>query len=113
MKKRQYKKNQKKFILVIADEFNLMLMTDEERKQAWNGFLEFRSRYAFRKKYSDLKRAKPLIYYFPFGKTAQTFLKDISMRSRKMGSSVIIHQEWNEEERKNVGFALAHGTVGK
>lgn len=56
MKKRQYKKNQKKYILVIADEFNLMLMTDEERKQAWKGYEEYRRRYAFRKKYSDLKK---------------------------------------------------------
>lgn len=59
------------------------------------------------------KKAKPLIYYFPFGKTAQTFLKDISKKSRKMRSSVIIHQGLNEEERKNVGFAIAHGTGGK
>ncbi|MEK5358061.1 hypothetical protein [Paenibacillus sp. FSL L8-0709] len=40
MKKRQYKKNQKKYIPVIADEFNLMLMTDEEREQAWKGYEE-------------------------------------------------------------------------
>ncbi|MEK5183324.1 hypothetical protein [Paenibacillus sp. FSL P4-0288] len=112
MKKRQYKKNQKKYILVIADEFNLMLMTDEERKQAWKGYEEYRRRYAFRKKYSDLKKAKPLLYYFPFGKTAQTFLKDISKKSRKMGSSVIIHQGLNEKERINVEFAIAHGTGG-
>lgn len=71
MKKRQRKKNEKKYITIIADEFNLLTMSDEEREKAYKDYMKFRQLYAFKKKYRDLKNAKHLIYYFPVGHSIQ------------------------------------------
>jgi hypothetical protein len=55
MNKRQMKKKQKKYLPIIADESNLMTMTDSEKNKADEDFNKFRERYAFRKKYNDMK----------------------------------------------------------
>lgn len=83
MKKRQRKKNEKKYITIYVDEFNLITMTDEERKQAWDDYLKYRKKYAFRKRYKDLKTSKPLMYIFPPSQSMGSFISEISKRSRK------------------------------
>ncbi|CAK7051879.1 hypothetical protein [Tissierella sp.] len=64
MNKRQRKKRNKKYLPVIADEVNLISMSDEEYKNAIDGYKDFRKKYAYRKKYKNLK-GKVLIYVFP------------------------------------------------
>lgn len=94
MKKRQKKKNQKKYLPIIADEFNLATMTSEEVEQAYKNYEEFRERYAFRKKYKDLKEGKPLYYAFPLGQKFSETLKEISFvgRSRNTGDTFTVTQ---------------------
>lgn len=83
MNKRQKKKREKKKILIVADEFNLSTMTDEEREEAWKGYEEFCKRYAYLKKYKDLKENKQLYYSFPPGKASSEWIKNIARRARK------------------------------
>lgn len=67
MNKRQKKKKEKKYLPIIADEANLLTMTSEEREKAFDDYERFREKYAYRKKYKDLKEGEPLRYYFPIG----------------------------------------------
>lgn len=80
MKKRQRKKNEKKHIPTWADEFMLLTMSEEERRVAWENYNSFRKKFAFRKRYKDLKDAKVLVYYFPVG---QLFMRGPIDQSRK------------------------------
>lgn len=68
MNRRQKKKREKKRIPVIADEANLVGMTDEEVDEAQKGYNNFVHRYAYRKKYKDLKEHKVLYYNYPLSK---------------------------------------------
>ncbi len=83
LNKRQKKKQRKHYLLIIADEANLLTMTEEERKKAYEDYKKFEERFAYRKKYKDLKEGKPLHYYFPFGETATSWMKELSMVARK------------------------------
>lgn len=78
MNKRQKKKKQKKYLPIIADEFNLLTMTIEERNKADKEFDKFRERFAYRKKYKDLKEGKPLRYFYPPGQKFSNAIKDVS-----------------------------------
>lgn len=74
----------RKCLLVIADEYPLILMSEEERAVAIKGFLEFRRQYAYRRKYKDLKSGKILRYFYP-SKGPSEFEKEIFKRCRKSG----------------------------
>lgn len=89
MKKRQKKKNQKKYLLVLADEFNLMTMTPDELKKAEEDFNKYREKYAFRKKYKDLKNQKPLVYYYPPGDKMMKSIKDVSSSGRRQSKTTV------------------------
>lgn len=91
MNKRQIKKNNKKYIPIIADEVNLLTMTKEESEKALMEFNKFRERFAYRKKYKDLEEGRPLVYYFSPGEKVTTYLQEISniaRRSRKTSTVV-------------------------
>lgn len=87
MKKRQRKKNEKKYLPIFADEFALLTMTDEERKKAHEDYLKYRKRYAFRKKYNDLKRGKgrpkSITYFYPLGSKFVRSTNELARRTRK------------------------------
>lgn len=78
MNKRQKKKKEKKYLLIIADEFNLLTMTEEEKKEAFKGYNRYRERFAYRKRYKDLKNDKPLQYYFPVGRNFSNAMSVLS-----------------------------------
>ncbi|MCM3227542.1 hypothetical protein [Terribacillus saccharophilus] len=90
MRKRQKKKNQKKYLPIIADEFNLLTMTADERNKAWKEYDAFREKHGFRKKYKDLKNANPLTYYFPVGRGINNIMNAEST-IRKGISNVVKH----------------------
>lgn len=87
MRKRQRKKNEKKYLPVICDEFNLILMTAEEREEAWRQYESFRKKYAFRKRYKDLKKQRCIYFYMPMSKSVSAFFQSIAQRSRKNNMS--------------------------
>lgn len=78
MNKRQRKKREKKYLPVIADEYNLLTMNEQEREEAWKEYYKFRKRYAFCKTYKELKEGKPLRYYFPCGEQYNKFISQLS-----------------------------------
>lgn len=83
MNKRQKKKREKKKILIMADEFNLLNMTDEEREEALKGYENFVQKYSYRKKYKDLKEGKILFYNFPLGKSSREWINSIANIGRR------------------------------
>lgn len=85
MNKRQKKKREKKIIPVIADEFNLLGMTDEEIEEAQKGYNNFVQRYTYCKKYKDLKEHKILFYSFPLGKSSREWINSIVSIGRRNG----------------------------
>lgn len=92
MNKRQKKKNEKKYLPIIADEFNLVSMTEEEREKACIEFNKFRERFAYRKKYKDLKNGKALVYYYPPGEKVTNFIENVSniaRKTRKLSTRVV------------------------
>lgn len=106
MNKRQRKKNQKKYLPIHADEFNLLTMTEDEQKVAWREYLQFRERYTYCKTYRKLKEFKKvnkgrMIYYqFSVGNQMSKFLQEISMFGRKESKhSVTITQSLTENEK--------------
>lgn len=96
MNKRQKKKKQKKYLPIIADEFNLITMTDAEREKAFEEYNKFREHYAYRKKYKDLNKGKMLHYYFPPGQQAMNFIQTVSNRVRKQSKMVTVTQNIND-----------------
>jgi len=85
MNKRQNKKREKKRLPVVADEANLLTMTNEELEEAHRGYDEFVRKYAYRKKYKNLK-GKYLTYFYPVGKTSSewlTSIMNVTRRTRK------------------------------
>lgn len=92
MNKRQRKKNATKLIPVIADESNLLFMTPEEYDKAIADYTAYCKKYAFRKKYKDLK-TKSLSYYFtiPF-KTTEIISTIARLGSSKNKSSFTVTQ---------------------
>ncbi|MBC1937802.1 hypothetical protein HCA69_15640 [Listeria grandensis] len=79
MNKRQWKKKQGKYLPLFPDEYNLVAMTDAERKQAIDDFMAYREKYAFRKRYKDLKNDSKngniLFYSYPVGATYAAIMK--------------------------------------
>lgn len=76
----------------MADEFNLLNMTDEEREEALKGYKNFVQKYAYRKKYKDLKERKILFYSFPLGKSSREWINSIvsiGRRTRKTPNTAI------------------------
>ena len=65
MNKRQKKKRSKKCLPILADEANLLTMTDEEFKEAIREAELYRQKYGYRKKYKNLKGC--LRYHYPAG----------------------------------------------
>lgn len=97
MNKRQEKKKEKKRVPVIADEFNLIGMTDEEREEALKGYKDFVKKYTYRKKYKDLKLRKYLVYPFPLGKASRewiTNMMNIGRSNRK--TPITVTQSLND-----------------
>lgn len=88
MNKRQRNKKKKKYLPIIADEFNLLTMTPDELTKAHADYQEFKERYAYRKKYKDLKEGKPLRYFYPIGEkyadANQVFSNITSSKSQKV-----------------------------
>lgn len=82
MNKRQLKKRRKKCLPVIADEANLLIMTDEERSEAYKEYQNFVRNYSYRKKYKNLK-GKHLVYFYPVGKKIGDFINEMGKRCRK------------------------------
>lgn len=90
MNKRQWKKKQGKYLPLFPDEYPLFTMTEDERKKAIEDFRAYREKYAFRKKYKDLKRdlrdGKSLFYSYQMGATYMAIMKkfrDVGLSGRK------------------------------
>lgn len=97
MNKRQAKKKKKKYLPVIADEANLILMTDEERNSAIDEYIKFVEKYAYRKRYRDLKKGNYLSYAYPAPKAAVEMLRKFTSRCRKPNSkSMIVTQSLDD-----------------
>lgn len=107
MNKRQRKKREKKYLPVIADEFNLMTMTQEELKQAMKDYLKFREKYAFCKHYRDLKNAKKnhkfyIQYFYPTGKQFNDYMQKVaSISCSRRGKPIIVKQSVEDFSVKN------------
>ncbi len=107
LKKRQRKKNENKYLPIYADEFNLLTMTEDEQKQAWNDYLKFREQHAYCKTYRRLKefkqnnKRKMVFYQFPVGKKTSDFLQEISSIGRRKPMQSIT-QSLSEQEKEKV-----------
>lgn len=106
MKKRQRKKNQKRYLPIYADEFNLTTMSEEERKKAWEDYLKFREQHAYCKTYRELKefnktnKQKMLFYQFPAGEEMSNYLQKISsIRRQSPKQSLVVTQSLTEDEK--------------
>ncbi|WDV09379.1 hypothetical protein [Lysinibacillus irui] len=106
MNKRQRKKNQKKYLPIHADEFNLLTMTEDEQKKAWSEYLEFREKHAYCKTYRQLKEFKKankgmIFYQFSIGNQMGKFLREVSNFGRKKSEhSITITQSLTENEKQ-------------
>lgn len=88
MNKRQKKKKEKKYLPILADEANLLTMTPEERKKAYSDYKRFREKYAYRKKYRDLKTGETLRYFYPTGKKfTEAFINFSKVGNSAMGDN--------------------------
>ena len=84
LRKRQRKKNSKKYLRVVMDEAPLLCMTLEEQQNAYKEFLYYREKYAFRKKYKELKNQKHTLYYIPpVSKKAKDWIDTVSAVGRR------------------------------
>lgn len=77
LNKRQKKKKLKKTLPLFADEFPLLSMTESELKSALEQAERFRLKYGYRKKYSNLKRKKNLLYFYSTGEKSSKSLGEI------------------------------------
>lgn len=89
MNKRQKKKNEKKYLAVIADEARLLTMTYEELENAFADYKRFREKHAFQKKYKDLKEGKVLRYYYPVGKQFANTNQEFNSVTRSENSKFV------------------------
>lgn len=87
VRKRQKKKNSKKYLRIFLDEAPLLYMTIEERQIAHKEYLKYLEKYAFRKQYKDLKDQKNTLYYIPqVSKMERDWrgnVSDVGRRNRK------------------------------
>jgi len=96
MNKRQAKKKRKKYLPVIADEFNLITMTNEEKESAIADYMKFVEKYAYRKHYRDLK-GKCLYYSYPSSKAmAETFRKLASVARKTNSKPIMVTQSLDD-----------------
>lgn len=93
MNKRQIKKRRKKCLPVITEYNNLVLMTGEERQNAYKDYKNFIDRYAGRKRYKDLK-GKHLTYFVPKGKTLTDFINELFNISKNQNKNEKNECEW-------------------
>lgn len=111
IKKRQRKKNQKKYLPIHADEAILLTMTEEEQKKAWNDYLKYRERYAYCKTYRELKefkknnKRKMLFYSYPIGEKMSNYLQKVSSLGRR-NSKNFATQSLTEEEKQEIQKVL-------
>ena len=105
MKKRQLKKNQKKYLPILVDEMNLLTMTEEEQAKAWKDYLKFRERHGYCKSYRELKEfnkrktSRLLFYRFPVGEKTSEALKELSNLARRKGKQQITVQALTDFKR--------------
>lgn len=99
MNKRQWKKKQGKYLPLFPDEYNLVSMTDAERKQAIDAFMAYREKYAFRKRYKDLKNdsknGKTLFYSYPVGATHAAIMKKfwgVGLPKKKVDPIIVVQK---------------------
>lgn len=90
MRKRQRKKNEKKYLPFYMDEVHLLFMTVEERKESMVKFLEMRKKWAFNKRYKDLKNSRKIYFHVPStSQKERDFLTNTMKRVRKSKSIVL------------------------
>ena len=94
MNKRKRKKMERKCLVMVPDETRLLMMTEQERAVAYEDFLKFKKQYGYKRKYKDLKNAKPLHYIFPLKITELE--KEIFKRCRRSGMNLMIQHKTNE-----------------
>lgn len=99
MNKRQAKKARKKVVYPLIDEFNLISMTEEERKAAWKDFDNYVQKcyryYHYRDKYKVAR--KPCFYSFPVGEAAKKHFEEMLKHMRKYEiSPVTVVQDLNQ-----------------
>lgn len=99
MKKRQIKKNEKLHVKVVADEYNLMLLNDEDRKVALDKYLQYRWSLA-KMPYRQLKRIKlqhyfeaPAVKVLKFGKVQSGKSTSISQSLEGIDQETLKHLE--------------------
>lgn len=86
MNKRQKKKMLKKCLPVIADEYPLCTMNEKEYQEAMVAEKEYRLKYGYRKKYSNLKKEKFIRYFYSYGKENEIIKKVMELgRARRSG----------------------------
>lgn len=89
MKKRQRKKENKKYVMIPCDEFNLMTMTAGERETAWKEYQRFVKKYCYCKTYKELKARKAArshkmpFYAFPVGSKLNDSIQCIATMARR------------------------------
>lgn len=91
MNKRQRKKQEKKYLPIIADEGNLLTMTPRERMKAWSDYKKFREKYARKKRKKDLKEYESLRYYFPVGEEYANTINKLNKLSMNKENYLLIH----------------------
>ena len=111
MKKRQRKKIQKRYFPIYGDEANLLTMTEEEQKKAWNDYLKFREKHTYCKTYRRVKefykenKLKMIFYQFPVGEKMSNYLQEISNIGRRQPRYTAT-QSLTEEEKQKLLKAL-------
>ena len=97
--KRKYKKRMQKYFIPIADEFNVLTMTEEEKKDWYKQLDEYGRRNFHYKHYRDkddvLRRAMshPTIYA-PVGATHRSYIQElhnlcVSPRKHSIGTQIV------------------------
>ena len=92
MNKRQAKKNSKKFVYGLVDEWNLIAMDAEEQKVARKEFEDYCRKYRHFKHYRDRKKIwmKPCMYQYPISKAQREFTDQIMRTTRSYRVTPII-----------------------
>ena len=96
MNKRQRKKKMKKYLPIIADEANLLTMTDNEREQAFKDYENYKEKFAYKKNYKNFKEGKPLHYFFPVSQRLNDFLTSVSSVARGTSNTIKVTQTMND-----------------
>ena len=77
---------------ILADEANLLTMTDEEFIEAIREAKLYRQKYGYRKKYKNLK-GKCLRYHYPVGNgMKESFERHMNLSRRREGEPTVVVQ---------------------